>query len=115
MRHAQFRAPGKKRGESGGQDFGWHHEHEAVGHGDETAADEDVSFAIGVVRADELISEAESAAEVGGPGFFGNEGIRSGFYDAAVDVFGAEDAAEIGARIRRESSRVRRRGEVLPR
>ena len=95
LRHAEFGGPGKKRGESGGQDFRGDHEHEAVGHGDEAAADEDVGFAIGVVGADELIAETERAAEVGGPGLFGDEGIGAGFDDAAVDVLGAEDAAEL--------------------
>ena len=104
----------EKSGESaGGQDFCWDHEHQAVGHGDQAAADEDVGFAIGVVRADQLIAEAERAAEIGGPGFFGDEGIGSGFDDAVLDVFGAEDAAEIAARIRRECIRLRRRGGGL--
>ena len=41
-----------------------------------------------------MIAEAEGAAEIGGPGLFGDEGIGSGFDDAAIDVLGAEDAAE---------------------
>src|SRR5580704_4647873 len=91
--HAELGAPGEKRRESGGQNFGWDHEHQAVGQRDELAADENVSFAVGVVRADELIAEADSAAEIGGPGLFGDEGVGSGLDDAAVDVFGAEDSA----------------------
>ena len=84
LRHAELGGPGKKRRESCGQDFGWDHEHQAVGHGDEAAADEDVGYAIGVVGADELIAEAEGAAEIGGPGLFGDEGIGPGFDDAAT-------------------------------
>jgi len=45
-----------------------------------------------------LIAEAERAAEIGGPGFFGDEGVGAGFDDASVDVFGAEDAAEARGR-----------------
>ncbi len=96
--HADFRTPGEKRRESGGQDFGRDHEHQAVGDGDESAAHENVGYAIGVVRSDELVAEAESAAEVCGPGFFGNEGIGSSFDDASLDELGAEDAAERGRR-----------------
>ena len=98
LRHAEFGGPGKKRRESGGQDFGWHHEDEAGGHGNEPAADEDIGFAIGVVRTDELITQTEGAAKVGGPGLFGDEGIRAGFNDAAIDVCGAENAAEFKRR-----------------
>src|ERR1700693_5621326 len=98
-RHANIRTPGKKRRESCRQDFGWDHEHETVGHGDEAAADEDVGFAIDIIRTNELIGEAEGAAEIGGPGLLGDERIRASFDDVSVDVFGAEDAAEIGRRI----------------
>ena len=37
LRHAQLGLPGKKRRKSGGQNFGGNHEHQAVGHDDETA------------------------------------------------------------------------------
>jgi hypothetical protein len=42
-----------------------------------------------------LIAETETAAEVGGPGFFGDEGVGAGFDDAIVDALGAENAAEL--------------------
>ena len=86
LRHPKFRLPGEERRKSGGQDFGGDHEHQAVGHFDEAAAGEDVGFAVDVVRADELIAEAERAGEIGGPGFLGDEGIRAGFDDASVDI-----------------------------
>jgi hypothetical protein len=43
-----------------------------------------------------LISETEGAAEVGGPGFFGDEGVGSGLDNAILDALGAENAAELG-------------------
>ena len=88
----------KKRREAGGQDFRGDHEHQAVGHFDEAAAGQDVGLAVGVVGADELVAEAEGAAEIGGPGLFGDEGVGAGFDEASVDVFGAEDAAETRGR-----------------
>ena len=96
--HAEFGGPGKKWRETSGQDFRRDQKHQAVGHGDQAAADEDVGFAVGVVGADELVAEAEGAAEVGSPGFFGDEGIGASFDEAALDVFGAEDAAEVRRR-----------------
>ena len=92
--HANFGAQREERREHRGQNFGGHHEHQAVGHDDETVADDDVGFAVGVIGADELIAEADFAAEVGGPGFFGEKGIGAGFDEAAIDVIGDEDAAE---------------------
>ena len=59
---------------------------------------QNVGLAVGVVRADELIAKPERAAEIGGPGLFGDEGIRPGFDDASVDVLGAEDSAEARGR-----------------
>ena len=94
LRHAQLRLPGKKRREAGGQDLRRDHEHQAVGHLDQAAAGQDVGLAVGVVRADELVAEAQRAAEIGGPGLFGDEGIGPGLDHASVDVFGAENAAE---------------------
>ena len=94
--HAELGGPGKERGESSGQNFGWDHEHQAVGQRDELATDKNVGLAVSIVGADELIADAERAAEIGGPGLFGDEGIGSGFDDAAVDVLGAENAAEMG-------------------
>ncbi len=58
--------------------------------------DHDIGFALGVVGADELIAESDFAAEVGGPGFFGEEGIRSGFDEAAIHMVGDENAAKAG-------------------
>ena len=92
--HAQFRAPGKKRREGRGQNFCWDHEHEAVGDGNEAAAYEDVGFAIGVVGAEELIAQANGAAQIGGPGLFGDERVGPGLDNAALDVFGAKNSAE---------------------
>ena len=110
-RHAEFGGPGKKGGEGGGQDFCGDHEHQAVGHGDEAAIDEDVGFAGGVVRSDELIAEAEGAAKLGGPGLFRDEGIRAGFDDAILDALGAENAAEMGRGF--VESVVERAGEAM--
>jgi hypothetical protein len=81
-----------------GKNFGRHHEHQAVGHDDEFVAavlvKHDVGFAVGVVGADELIAESDFAAEVGGPGFFCEEGIGAGFDQAAIDAIGDKDSAE---------------------
>src|SRR5260370_37989172 len=60
---------------------------------------ENIRFAIGIIRPDELIAEAKRAAEIGGPGLLGDEGIGAGFDDAAVDVLGADHAAEMGRRL----------------
>jgi hypothetical protein len=93
-RHAQLGAPRKQRREAGGQDFCGDHEHQAVRHFEEAAASQDVGLALGVVGADEFVAQAEGATEVGGPGFFGDEGVGAGLDQASVNVFGAEDAAQ---------------------
>src|SRR5579859_57971 len=54
-------------------------------------------LAPGIVRADELVFEAELAAEVKGPGFFGEKRIGAGFNDATADLFAADDAAQTRA------------------
>ena len=95
--HAHFGAPGKERREHRGQNFGGHHEHQAVGHDDEFALDDDVSFAVSVVGADELVAQSDFAAEVGGPGFFGEKRIGAGFDQAAVGAVGDHDSAEARA------------------
>jgi hypothetical protein len=41
-----------------------------------------------------LVTETKGAAQIGGPGLFGDERVGAGFNDASVDVFGAEDAAQ---------------------
>ena len=56
--------------------------------------DDDVGLAVGVVGADELIAQSDFAAEVGGPGFFGEEGIGAGFDQAAIGTVGDHDSAE---------------------
>jgi len=94
LRHAQLGKPGKKAGRILWAGFWSGHEHEAVGHGDEAAADEDVSDAIGVVGADELVAEADGAAEIGGPGFSLMKESGPASDDAALDVLGAKNAAE---------------------
>ena len=94
LRHAQLGLPRKKRREPGGQNFCRDHEHQTVGHFDETAVSQNVGLAVGVVRADELVAEAESAAQIGGPGLFGDEGIGAGLHQASVDVFGAKHASQ---------------------
>lgn len=63
------------------------------------AASEDISFSVGVVGADQLVAEAEIAAQIGGPGLFGDEGVRTGFDDASVNVIGAENPAKPQARL----------------
>ena len=40
-----------------------------------------------------MIAQADGAAKICGPGFFGDERIGTGFDDASVDMFGAKDAA----------------------
>jgi hypothetical protein len=94
LRHAQLGLPGKKRRKTCGQNLGGDHEHQAIGHDDEAAVGQDVCLAVGIVGTDELIAQAESAAEIGGPRFFGDERIRARFDNASVNGFGAEDAAE---------------------
>jgi hypothetical protein len=94
LRHAQLGFPGKERREAGGQDFRRDQEHQPIGHFDEAAAGEDVGLALGIVRADELIADAESAGEISGPWLLRDEGIGAGFDDTSVDIFGAENAAE---------------------
>ncbi len=54
----------------------------------------DVGFAVGVVGADELIAQSDFAAEIGGPGLFGEERIGAGFDEAAIGVVGDNDSAE---------------------
>ena len=104
----------KERRQASGQNFCRDHEHQAVGHFDEAAVGQDVGLAVGVVGADELIAEAKRAAEIGGPGLFGDEGIGAGFDDASVDVFGAEDAAEArGGFVESVARPRRRRGGAL--
>src|ERR1019366_9495399 len=85
----------------------------SVGHDHEAAASQDVSLAIGVVRTDELVAEAEGAAEIGGPGLLGNEGIGAGFDQASVDVFGAENAAEARGRFVENVVEIGARAAVL--
>ena len=94
--HAHFGAKREKRREHRRQNLGRHHEHEAVGHDDELVLDHDIGFAVGVVRADELVAQSDFAAEVGGPGFFGEEGIGTGFHEAPVffNAVGDHDSAE---------------------
>ena len=94
--HAHFGAQREKRREHRRQNFGRHHEHEAVGHDEESVLDHDVGFAVGVVGADELIAQSNFAAEIGGPGLFGEEGIGAGFDQAPVffNAIGNHDAAE---------------------
>src|ERR1700733_6656230 len=94
LRHAQLRAPGKKRREGGWQNFCRDHEHEPVGDGNKAAAYQNIGFAIGVIGAGELIAETECAAKVGGPWLFDDERVGTGFDDAALDVFSAKNSAE---------------------
>ena len=94
LRHAQLGLPGKKRRKTCGQDLGGDHEHQAIGHHDETAVGQDVGLAVGIVGADQLIAEAKRAAKIGGPRFFGDERVWPRFDDASVDGFSAENAAE---------------------
>ncbi len=99
LSHAELRAPGKKRGKTGGQDFRRNHEHQAVGHRNKAAVNQNVSLALGIVGTDELIAEADGVAEIGGPGFFGDEGIRPGFDEAVLDELGAKNTAQARRRI----------------
>ena len=41
-----------------------------------------------------MIAQSDFAAEVGGPGFFGEEGIGAGFDQAAIGAVGDHDSAE---------------------
>ena len=67
-------------------DLGRHHEHQPVGHGYESVLVRNVGFALAIVRADQLIAQSELAAEIGGPGFFGQEGIGAGFDPAVIGI-----------------------------
>lgn len=60
----------EKSGESPtGQDFRRNQKHQAVRHGDETAADKNVSFAIGIVRTNHLLAKFELRQRSAAHGF----------------------------------------------
>ena len=61
---------------------------------DQSAVHQNVGFAIGVVGADELITQADFAAKVARPGLFREKRIGTGFDQAAVHAFGDQHSAE---------------------
>ena len=97
-RHAQLGLHRKQRRHHRGRELGGDHEHQAVGHFDQLALHQNVSLAVGVVGADELIAQADLLAEFDGPGLFGEERVGAGFEDAAVDLVSDEDAAKTRTR-----------------
>ncbi len=94
LRHPQLRFPREQWRHARRHDLGRNQEHETVGHLDETASGQNVSLAIGIVRADQLITQAERAAEIGGPRLFADKGIWACLYDATGNVVGAEHASQ---------------------
>ena len=53
-----------------------------------------VGLALRVVGADELVGDSKLFAERCRPGFFGKEGIRTGFDQAIFDAIGRQAAAK---------------------
>src|SRR5579862_7701623 len=94
LRHAPLGLPRKKWRQPGWKDFCRYHEHQAIRHFDQAAVRQNVSLAVGIVRADELVAQAKSTAEIGSPGFFCDERIRARFDDASVNLFGPEDSTQ---------------------
>ena len=95
--HAEFAWPGDEFGAEDGEDHGGGHEHHAFGHGVELAFAEDVGGGGGgVVGADELVAEAEFAAEVKGGALLGEEGVGTTFDEEALAGVGDDLTAELG-------------------
>ena len=84
--HAKFCGRGKKRRQQRRRQFGGNHEHQPIGHGHEPALHQDVGSAIAVIGTDELIFQADPAAEVRGPGLFREKRIRTSLHQAAIHL-----------------------------
>ena len=68
--HSQLGNPRKQWGRERRQEVGRDHEHQAVRKRHQLAVDEDVGFSVGIIRADQLVAEAEFAAKIGCPRLF---------------------------------------------
>ena len=65
-----------------------HHKHQPVRHRDQPVMYHNVGLALSIIGADKLIGDAEFLAEGQRPGFFCEEGIGTGFDQAAFNVIG---------------------------
>ena len=70
-------------------------------------ASQNVGFAVGIIRSDELIAQAQSAAKIAAQGFSRDEGIRAGFDHASIDVLRCGARRQGAERIRRERNQHR--------
>ena len=94
--HAQLAGPGDELRAQDGEDHGGGHEHHALGHGVKLALAQDVGGGrCGVVGADELVAEAELAAEVEGGALLGEEGVGAAFDEEALAGVGDDLSAEV--------------------
>lgn len=93
--HPGFAEGGEEGGGEDGGDFLGDEEFAAGGEGVEAAAVEDGERALGIVGGEEFVFETEFAAEGGGPGFFGEQGVRSALHEAAFEGSGDDFATEM--------------------
>src|ERR1700724_3404442 len=56
--------------------------------------DQNVGFSIRIIRAHELVAQAQRAAEIGCPRFFRKKGVGPSLNHAAFNLFSAQHAAE---------------------
>ncbi len=97
----QLLGPREEPGRHEGRHPGREDEAHPLGHRDHLAAGADVDAAR-VCRADDDVAEPELAAQLGGGGPVGDERIRPGLHQEAVDPLGPDLAAELLRRLHEE-------------
>jgi hypothetical protein len=78
------------------------HEHQAIGNLHQSVVHQDVSLALRIIGADELIGESQLPAEIRGPGFLGEERIRASFDEEIPNTLGDNHASETRARFKEQ-------------
>ena len=92
--HAEFRFPAQQAGGEERQNPGGHHHQQPVGQGHEAAALADISDALTIVRADDLIGQPQLANQFESGGLGRQEAIRAGLDGAALDALGLDHAPQ---------------------
>ena len=98
-RHAHLGANTEEPRKRSGNQLGGHQEHEAVGQRHKAIADDDIGFARGVIRGQQIPAKAQLAAEFGGGRFFRKEGVGPALEHCAVHDFRGQRAAELWPRL----------------
>src|SRR5579859_7287875 len=94
QRHANLGCGAEEARERGWNQLGWDKEHEPVGQRNQAIFYDDPGFAVGIVGRNELVAEAEFAAELSACGLFAEEGVWTALENDAVHVFRSKRSTE---------------------